>query len=158
MLKVSGFTIVRVTDEQKPIVLQPPRGTVREGYFSPNGRYIAFVSDESGRDEVYIQAMPPASFRTKISINGGVLPRWRADGKELFFVSPDSNMMSVNVNTDATFSAGIPRPLFTAGGGPGLVEGYAVRADGQQFLMPGRDAQAETWPITVVLNWWAELE
>ena len=155
---LSGFTIVRVNDEQKPIVLQPPRGTVREGYFSPNGRYIAFVSDESGRDEVYIQAMPPASFRTKISINGGVLPRWRADGKELFFVSPDSNMMSVNVNTDATFSAGIPRPLFTAGGGPGLVEGYAVRADGQQFLMPGRDAQAETWPITVVLNWWAELE
>jgi Tol biopolymer transport system component len=155
---VGGFTLVRVDDDQKPIVLQPPSGTLREGYFSPNGRYIAFVSDETGRDEIYVQAMPPASFRTKISINGGVLPRWRADGKELFFVSPDSNMMSVNVNTDATFSAGIPQPLFTAGGGPGLIDGYAVRADGQQFLMPGRDAQAETWPITVVLNWWAELE
>jgi serine/threonine protein kinase/Tol biopolymer transport system component len=161
MLLVSvagGFTLVPVDNQQKPIVVQPPSGRLREGYFSPDGRYIVFVSDESGRDEVYVQAIPPASFRTKISINGGVLPRWRADGKELFFVSPDSNMMSVDVNTNSTFSAGIPRPLFKTSGGPNLVNGYAVRADGQQFLMPGRDAQAETWPITVVLNWWAELE
>jgi WD40 repeat protein len=154
----SGFRFIRVDDQQKPMVVHPPSGRLREGYFSPNGSYIVFVSDESGRNEVYVQATPPASFRTKISINGGVQPRWRSDGKELFFVSPDSTMMSVDVNTGETFSDGIPRPLFKAGGGPNLVNGYAVRADGQQFLMPGRDTQAETWPITVVLNWWAELE
>ncbi len=67
-------------------------------------------------------------------------------------------MMAVDVDTGAMFSAGIPRPLFKTGGGQNLVGGYAVRADGQQFLMPGRTAQAETWPITVVLNWWVELE
>ena len=118
------------------------------------------MSDETGRDEVYVQATPPATFRTKIWINSGTLPRWRADGKELFFVSPadDSTMMAVDVDTGASFSAGVPRPLFKTGGEPSLVSGYAVRADGQQFLMPGRVTQAETWPITVVLNWWAELE
>jgi hypothetical protein len=147
-----------VDSSQKPIVVQPPSGQLREGYFSPNNRYIVFVSDESDRQEIYVQAMPPASFRTKISINGGILPRWRADGKELFFVSPDSTMMAVDVDTGAPFSAGIPRELFKTAGRPSLVNGYAVSSDGQQFLLPGRDAQAETWPITVVLNWWAELE
>jgi Tol biopolymer transport system component len=153
-----GFTIVPMNGSEKSIVIPPLSGRLREGYFSPDGRYIVLVSDESGRDEVYVQAMPPASFRTKISINGGILPRWRADGRELFFVSPDSTMMSVDINTGATFSAGIPRELFKAASGRNLIYGYAVRNDGQQFLMPGRDVQAETWPITVVLNWWAELE
>ena len=67
-------------------------------------------------------------------------------------------MMSVDVSSVGAFSAGVPRELFKAVGGPNLVYGYAVRNDGQQFLMPARDTQAETWPITVVLNWWAELE
>jgi Tol biopolymer transport system component len=153
-----GYTMVPVNGTDKPIVIRPPSGRVREGYFSPDGLYIVFVSDESGRDEVYVQAIPPASFRTKISINGGILPRWRGDGKELFFISPDSTMMSVDISTGATFSAGIPRQLFKVASGPNLVNGYSVRSDGQQFLMPGRDSHAETWPITVVMNWWAELE
>jgi serine/threonine protein kinase len=96
----------------------------------------------------------------EISINGGILPQWREDGKELFFVSAgnDSMMMAVDVNTGATFTAGIPRPLFKATSGQNLNTGYAVRGDGQMFLMPGRDTQAETWLITVVVNWSAELE
>ncbi len=89
------------------MVIQPPNGRLRDGHFSPNGLYFVFVSDESGRDEVYVQAMPPASFRTKISINGGILPRWRADGKELFFISSGSTMMSVDVNT-----VGRSRPVY----------------------------------------------
>jgi dipeptidyl aminopeptidase/acylaminoacyl peptidase len=155
----TGLALIRVDGTQKPVVVQAPRGRIRNASFSPNGNYIALVSDETGRDEVYVQALPPATFRTKVSITGGALPRWRADGKELFFVSTDdgSPMMAVDVDTGAMFSAGIPRPLFKTGGGPNLVGGYEVRADGQQFLMPGRTAQ-ETWPITVVLNWWAELE
>ena len=156
----SAFRFIPVDGQQKPIEVQPLSGRLRDGHFSPNGSHIVFVSDESGRDEVYVQATPPATFRTKISINGGILPRWRADGKELFFVSPaDESMMAVDVDTGASFSAGIPRPLFKTGGRPYIVaSGYAVRADGQQFLMPGRVTQADTWPITVVLNWWAELE
>jgi hypothetical protein len=67
-------------------------------------------------------------------------------------------MMSVEINTGATFSAGIPRALFKVASGANLIYGYAVRNDGQQFLIPGRDTQAETWPITVVMNWWVELE
>ena len=155
-----ALALVPVDSSQKPIVVQPPRGRLRDGYFSPNGRYMAFVSDETGRDELYVQATPPATFRTKISINGGTLPQWRADGKELFFVSAgnDTMMMAVDVNTGATFSAGIPRPLFKATSGQNLNVGYAVRGDGQMFLMPGRGTQGETWPITLVLNWSAELE
>jgi Tol biopolymer transport system component len=156
----SAFRLIQVDNSQQPIVVQPPRGRLRDGYFSPNGRYLVFVSDETGRDEVYVQAAPPGTSRTKVSINGGILPQWRADGKELFFVAPDNdaNMMAVDVDTGATFTAGIPRPLFKTTGGLNQSAGYAVRADGQQFLLPGRDLQAETWPITVVLNWWAELE
>jgi hypothetical protein len=63
------------------------------------------------------------------------------------------------VHAGVSFSVGVPRELFKAAGGPNLAfGGYVVDRDGQQFLMPGRDSQAETWPITVVLNWWAELE
>jgi hypothetical protein len=154
-----GFRILPLNDGEKPIDIQPPKGRLRDGFFSPNGLYFAFVSNESGRDEVYVQAVPPALFRTKISINGGILPRWRRDGKELFFLSPASTMMSVDVNAGAAFSAGLPRELFKASGGPNLAfGGYVVSGDGQQFLMPGRDSQVETWPITVVLNWWAEPE
>jgi eukaryotic-like serine/threonine-protein kinase len=157
---VNGFALIRVDGAQKRVEVRAPRGRMRDTFFSPNGKYIALVSDETGRDEVYVQATPPGTSRTKISINGGSLPRWRADGKELFFVSPGdgSPMMAVDVDTGAMFSAGIPRPLFKTGGGQSLAAGYAVRADGQQFLMPGRAAQADTWPITVVLNWWTELE
>jgi Tol biopolymer transport system component len=154
-----GFTMIPLDDGEKPTNIQPPNGRLRDGHFSPNSRYYAFVSDESGRDEVYVQAVPPSSFRTKISIDGGIAPRWRRDGKELFFLSPSSTLMSVDVNAGAAFSTGVPRELFKTAGGPNLAfGGYVVSRDGQQFLMPGRDSQTDTWPITVVLNWWSELE
>ena len=151
--------MIPLDDGEKPTNIQPPNGRLRDGHFSPNSRYYAFVSDESGRDEVYVQAVPPSSFRTKISIDGGIAPRWRRDGKELFFLSPSSTLMSVDVNAGAAFSTGVPRELFKTAGGPDLAfGGYVVSRDGQQFLMPGRDSQTDTWPITVVLNWWSELE
>jgi Tol biopolymer transport system component len=155
-----GLALINVDGAQKPIMVPGRGGRQRDASFSPSGNYIAFVSDETGRDEVYVQATPPATAWTKISINSGILPRWRSDGKELFFVSPadDLTMMAVDVDTGTAFSAGVPRPLFKTAGGQGLITGYAVRADGQRFLMPQRDAQPTTAPITVVLNWWAELE
>ena len=87
--------------------------TPREGRFSPDGNYIAYTLAESGRDEVYVQAMPPSKQRQKVSINGGYQPRWRRDGRELFFVSPlDRAMMAADVAAGDTIEVGAPRELF----------------------------------------------
>jgi Tol biopolymer transport system component len=75
---------------QKAIPVGSRNGSSRYGRISPNGKFIAFTSNESGRDEIYVQAMPPSTGQKQVSINGGQNPRWRNDGKELFFVSRDA--------------------------------------------------------------------
>ena len=137
-----------------------------QGRFSPDGRFVAYVSDSSGRYEIYVQPFPAASgSKTTISTAGGISPRWRGDGKELFYISPDSKIMTVEVSTTPGFKAGIPRPLFTApiwGGGTFRnVTRYDVTADGKRFLINSVTADAATsapTPITIVLNWTALLK
>jgi Tol biopolymer transport system component len=129
-------------------------GSIREGRFSPDGRYIAYVSDEEGRDEVYIQPLPPATGRIRVSAAGGAAPRWNPDGRELFFFSGDFILMGVDVEMP-TLRAGIPRKLFQFGGLGTL--GYDVSTDGQRFITARRRVDAPDTPITVVLNWWAAL-
>ena len=156
------LTLVPVEGTEMPLVIQTRNGRLRFPEFSPTGKFIAFVSDESGRDEVYVQPVPPASgTRVNVSVNGGVLPRWRRDGRELFFRSTDVNgaMMSVDAQENGdVFSAGVPRLLFKAAS-PNLAQGFAVRADGQRFLIPALDnLEGGGSPINVVVNWWVELE
>ena len=156
------LTLVPVEGTEMPLVIQTRNGRLRFPEFSPTGKFIAFVSDESGRDEVYVQPVPPASgTRVNVSVNGGVLPRWRRDGRELFFRSTDGNgaMMSVDAQENGdVFSAGVPRLLFKAAS-PNLAQGFAVRADGQRFLIPALDnLEGGGSPINVVVNWWVELE
>jgi Tol biopolymer transport system component len=136
-----------------------------QGQFSPNSSLIAYTSNESGRDEIYVQSFPrSARGKTIISRGGGVAPRWRSDGKELFYISGDSKMMSVEVSTTSVFKAGIPRVLFHApvwgGGTTHQVTRYDVTADGKKFLInsvPEAGALSPR-PITVVLNWTALLK
>ena len=125
----------------------------------------SMMSDESGKAEVYVRPFPVASGgKWIVSKGGGGQPRWRRDGKELFYISTDSKLMSVEVAAAAgTFQAGIPKALFAAPiwGGANNVTRYDVTADGKKFLinsLPTETAAAPSSPITVVLNWQAGLK
>jgi Tol biopolymer transport system component len=124
-----------------------------QGQFSPDGRWIAYVSDESGSQQVYVQSFPTLGGQRQISTEGGTQPRWRRDGKELFYLAPDRKLMAVPVKTGATFESDAPRALFqTALNVTELRQSYAVSADGQRFLL-NAPLETESPPMTVVLNW-----
>jgi serine/threonine protein kinase len=130
-------------------------GDSRDGRLSPDGRYLAYVSDEGGRDDVYIQPLPPATGRVQVSAAGGILPRWSPNGRELFFMTSDLMVMVADVASDQALRIGIPRKLFQFSG-LGIL-GYDIGADGQRFLTSRRRVDLPDTPITVVLNWWADL-
>jgi Tol biopolymer transport system component len=143
---------------QKPIPVGSRNGRSGQGRISPDGKLIAFTSNESGRSEIWVQAMPPGTLQKRVSINGGQSPRWRGNGKELFFVSPDAEMMAVDMALDPIHSPGVPHRLFPLkSADPNDLIGYDVRPDGQQYVIFMRQRSRQDAPITVVLNWWAEL-
>jgi hypothetical protein len=118
---------------------------------------MAYQSDESGRDEVYVQATPTNGTRYQISTAGGTLPQWRRDGKEIFYVSADQRLMAVPVKTGGAFEPGTPEKLFSYAG----ASTYSAAPDGQRFLvnMPaGVDAVNSPSLLTFVLNWQAGLK
>jgi len=126
------------------------------GRFSPNGRYIAYQSDETGRFEIYVAAFPGPGGRWPISQNGGVEPRWSGDGKELFYFAPDNRLMVARVNSDgASFDVGEIRPLFQTRS-MGFTYRYDVANDGKRFLVVAGLPQ-DLSPITLLTNWTAEL-
>ncbi len=123
--------------------------------FSPDGRWIAFTSTESGRDEVYVQPFPEAKGRWQVSRTGGRAPAWRTDGKELFYVSlTHDQVMAVDVSTAGTFEAGTPRSLFRAGSKPSTGPSFDAAADGQSFLLNFMgEVVSDARPASLVLNW-----
>jgi serine/threonine protein kinase len=134
---------------------------LRNGQFSPDGKWVAYASNETGKWEIYVTSFPDAHGKWQISTGGGEQPRWRGDGKELFFLSSDSKMMAVPVTTGATFDAGIPVALFQATPRQPISLNdrfvYDVTRDGQRFLINTPVKQAETTPMSVILNWPAKL-
>ena len=127
--------------------------------FSPDGRWLAYASDESGRSEVYVQPFPGPGAKSQVSTAGGVQPRWRGDGRELFYREDNGRFMAVPISAPGTaFEAGTPRALFDlrATSTPGTH--YDVTADGQRFIV-SVPVQAEgASPLTLVLNWPALLQ
>jgi serine/threonine protein kinase len=126
--------------------------------FSPDGRWVAYASDESGRAEVYVQSFPATGGKWQISSGGGDQPLWRRDGKELFYVEAGGKLMAAEIHQSAsTFQAGVPIPLFGLRVPPigltGTRNHYAVTSDGQRFLVNRSMGDAASLPITVVLNW-----
>jgi Tol biopolymer transport system component len=122
---------------------------------SPDGRWLAYQSEESGTSEVFVRSFPGADFRRQISTTGGSQPRWRGDGRELFYVSEDRKVMSVEILTSATFETGAPRALFQTRILP-TVEArnhYDVSSDGQRFLVNSRRPEDAVLPIHVVVGW-----
>jgi len=121
--------------------------------FSPDGKWVAYVSDESGKNEIYVQTFPGSGGRWQVSTKGGSQPRWRQDGKELFFIAPDLKIMAVEVRAAATFDYGMAKPLFqTFIDNYNSPNRYAVTENGQKFLIniPVGDETAN--PITVSIN------
>ncbi|MEK6322705.1 MAG: protein kinase [Acidobacteriota bacterium] len=126
--------------------------------FSPDGRWVAYQSDESGRMEIYVAPFPGPGGKRQVSTAGGLFPRWRGDGKELFYLATNNRLMAAEVNsTGAAFEVGATRPLFEARlTGPGYF--YAVTPDGQRFLVNRAVESKASSPMILVLNWTADLK
>jgi eukaryotic-like serine/threonine-protein kinase len=152
--------VMRLSDRKAEPFLRTPfnEGSPR---FSPDGRWLAYASDESGRSEIYVQPYPGPGGKWQISTEGGTEPLWNPTGRELFYRSGDK-MMSVDIATRPSFAAGKPRMLFEGRYQPApvLIDNYDVSPDGQRFLMLKPSESAETAPtqINVVLNWSEELK
>jgi len=139
-------------------VLQSEFAEVRAS-FSPDGRWMAFESNESGDWEVYVIQFPGPGGKWQVSTNGGGEPRWSADGREIFYVDATQNLVTVPVSTGATFKAGLPETLFDAGLVPLVARNrFLVTDDGERFLMLSPISGESIRPISVVLNWTAGLE
>jgi len=126
------------TGDKKPVPFLQTEFDETEGRFSPDGKMVAYVSNETGRYELYVQPAPPTGAKWQVSNAGGRQPQWRRDGKELFYLAGDGRLMAVEVRTGATFDAGTPRALFaTRLRAPGVtfVHTYDVSADGRRFLV-----------------------
>ena len=127
--------------------------------FSPDGRWMAYASAESGTVEVFVQAFPASGGKWQISTAGGSFPRWRRDGKELYYVAPGDTLMAVDVKTVSGFAAGTPKPLFrTRIKSLDIGFPYDVSPDGQRFLVNTLPEGEQRDEITVVQNWTAELK
>lgn len=124
--------------------------------FSPNGRFVAYFSNESGTWQVYVQTFPQPAGKWQISVANGVDPMWSGDGKELFYLTLDDKLMAVPVNTDsAAFQPGIPKELFQTRLTQLNISRnvYTVSPDGQRFLMLTPVGAGQPEPLTVVVNW-----
>lgn len=124
-----------------------------QGQWSPDGRWLAYASDESGNWGVYLQSSDASPDRRAVSPNGGAAPRWRPDGRELFYISPDRMLMSIEVMPGETWTGTRPRALFRAPVARGLTSRrnfFAVTPDGERFLF---DADGTREPISVLVNW-----
>ena len=137
----------------------------RDAKFCPEPQgsphYIAYVSDESGKDEVYVTTFPdPKAGKWPISSGGGTEPRWRRDGKELLYFTADNKLMSLDVTLSPSFKAGAPRVLFqvpTFGGANLYGHRWDLTPDGQRFLI-NTTSTDQLAPIAVVVNWQATLK
>jgi serine/threonine protein kinase/outer membrane protein assembly factor BamB len=160
-----GALIVRASlVAPRRVFLAPANGTglrqimesefiIDESQVSPDGRWIAFNSDETGAWEVYVARFPDFTSRRRVSSSGGVQPKWRGDGKELFYLAMDSSMMSVSLSTAPDLTAQRPVKLFATNIEPSaMLTQYGVTPDGQRFLGLDRgEPQREVF--TVLLNW-----
>jgi hypothetical protein len=123
---------------------------VASGDVSPDGRWLAYTSDESGQSEVYVTSFPVPGARHRVSSEGGLGPAWVRGGRELLFGAPPTRTMAVDVSTDGGFHAGVPHQLFTA---PKEMHGEDVTRDGNRFLVALPGEPRPPWHLTVLVDW-----
>jgi dipeptidyl aminopeptidase/acylaminoacyl peptidase len=144
--------------QRNPIPYLRTRFNTRQGNFSPDSKWVAYTSDESGRPEAYVRPFPAANEKNgqiQISSTGAEQPRWRQDGKELFFFSFDNRLAAVDISLNPEARAGIPHALF--GVSPAVISPvlyrYDVTRDGKNFVTLGYGTESDQNPIMVILNW-----
>jgi eukaryotic-like serine/threonine-protein kinase len=155
----SDLWVLPLGGDPNPAPVMQTTFSETNGRFSPDGKWIAYESNESGPGQIYVQGFPTGG-KTQISTLGGFQPRWRGDGKELFYIGPDKKLMVVEIQAGTGgIQAGSPRPLFDLriGNLPGSPY-YDVTRDGQRFLVSIIGEETAPTPMTVVMNWTAELK
>jgi serine/threonine protein kinase/Tol biopolymer transport system component len=134
--------------DKRPVTVSGTPFAESNARLSPNGHWVAFQSDETGRSEIHIQPFPGLGPKVQVSVGGGTLPRWNRDGRELFYLAPDNRLMAVSVSeVNGRLDAQSPRALFTLT----TTSTYEPSPDGQRFLVTAVVSEAS--PITVILNW-----
>jgi len=154
--------------DAKPIALLPAEFGQRGARFSPDGRFFSYISNENGKDEIYVQSFDPSlgsgaggsgaksgGGKWMVSKGGGLSAHWRGDGKEIFYLAPNGDLMSVEVSTAPVFQAGVPKRLFNPKAASRF---WDVTSNGQRFVIPVPVGQNSAAPYTVVLNWQAGLK
>ena len=153
--RVTGLVLVPA-DGGQPVPFLTTKGSEQNGQISPDGKWAAYASNESGDWEVYVTTFPGAAGKWQISRGGGSEPRWRGDGNELFFIGQSGMMMATPVDTAGTFSSGTPMPLFQVRGRTHVSSTdeftYDVSRDGKQFLVNRYLKPDHPNPLTIVLN------
>jgi serine/threonine protein kinase len=145
----------------KPAQFLKAVSTLKTARFSPDGKWVAYSSNESGKWEIYVTTFPDAHGKWQVSTGGGTEPRWRGDGKELFYLSPENKLVAVPLKTGATFDTGTPTTLFQAYPRETVAATseqffYDVSQDGQRFLI-NTQLKSAIRPMSVVLNWPSKL-
>jgi len=165
----SKLWVLPLQGDRKPLPLLWTEFDELDGRFSPDGRWVAYVSNESGRYEVYVRAFPPdplpqgisnTSVKWPISDNGGSSPMWRQDGKELYYIDRDGKLIAVTISAGPAFQSGVPKVLFqtpTKGAQKAGFTRWAPSPDGKRFLFLVPEKQ-EAATLTVILNWQAGLK
>ncbi|MBV9501257.1 MAG: PD40 domain-containing protein [Acidobacteriaceae bacterium] len=151
------FYLLPPSGDRKPARLLRTQSAWVDPQVSQDGKWIAYSSRESGRSEIYIAAFPSFTERRQVSNGGGVGARWRKDGNELFFLSLENELMSLDVKRGAALTTGVPRILFKT---PFAVDSsyqYSVTGNGKRFIF-NEPVKEASQPFTVVLNWAAGLK
>ena len=139
-----------------PVPLLTGKDDETNGQFSPDGKWVAYASDESGNSEIYVTSFPSTAGKWQVSRGGGTEPRWRGDGKEIFYIAPSGMLMAVPVNGESIFATGTPAPLFQIQGRAPISSTdlftYDVAKDGKRFLVNRYVKPEHVAPLTILLN------
>lgn len=148
--------------DRKPRLFLKANASLNNAQFSPDGKWVAYSSNESGRWEVYVTSFPDARGKWQVSTNGGEQPRWRGDGKEIYFLSADAKLMAASVDTKTEFESGTPIVLFQTDPRERVATTeviiYDVSRDGQRFLVNTNYNNGSAHPMSLVLNWKSEMK
>jgi eukaryotic-like serine/threonine-protein kinase len=148
--------VLPVDSEQKPYPLFQTQFNESYAQFSPDGRWVVYLSNETGNDELYVARFDNPRESRRISTAGAAQPRWRRDGKELFYLAGDKSLMAVPVKAGDKFETGEAISLFKVDSI--VADSYDVSSDGQRFLMNIAERKTQSMPFTVVLNWTSDLK
>ena len=156
----SGWDIyaLPLTGDRKLSTLVKEQGDQSSAYVSPDGQWLVYTSNESGRPEIYVQAMGQQRGKYQISVAGGSSPRWSSSGKELYFINPEGMLMAVSVQAAQAWKSAPPVSLFKLRQESGVISNYLPAPDGRRFLLTTPLPETTPLPIKVILNWTARLK